>query len=237
MAFVLVTVAFLWFATVHRGWAGGDFIRGEMSLCQGEACPGSGNTFFNSFLGKTGTNQTMGFVFADRTHACVRFKNGQAGSTPLIGLVASGGVDNGVLFMDNLENWAAFHHDSSHSGTQTCDYDGNFCIYASDCSSTLNHVYVKTVCKSDNVCEWESNGGERYAGPYQGHLNKSGEFCGTADGGCYPDKYGESGTPSAYINGNWLAMGWVDTLMDPKINPYVGSRSHFKDGLPVGVAH
>jgi hypothetical protein len=233
----LIALALFWFASVHEARAEGDFIHEYMSLCQGESCPGSGNTYFNSlFRGRT-TNQTMGFVFADGTHACIWFKNGQAGSTPLVALAASGGVDNGILFVDNLENWVAFKHDRSHSGTQTCDHDGNFCIYASDCSSTLNHVYIKKVCGSGNVCEWQSNGGDLYTGPYQGHLNKSGEFCGTENGGCYPDKTGESGFPSSEISGNWLRMEWVDTLFDPKINPYAGGQSHFKDGLPVGVAH
>lgn len=230
----LIIVALFWFAPTHRARAGGDFVQG-FTLCQGEACPGSGNTYFNSLLGETGTNRTMKFVFADGTHACLWFKNGQAGSTPL---VPDGGVDNGILFVDNLENWAAFRHDSSHSDTQTCDHDGNFCIYASDCKSPLSHVYIKKVCNSDNVCEWQSNGGERYAGPYQGHLNTGGEFCGEDQSGCYPDKYGESGFPSSGIvdNDNWTPMSWIDTLLDPKINPYAGSRSHFKDGLPLGTA-
>ncbi len=210
------------------------------SICEGEACPGSGNAN-PTFLGQSEAanipepTNNMQFTFPDGTKACAVFTNGEAGSEQL---------GSGDLFVDNAENWIVLQHDSSATEMGNCDPSKNFCVYAPNCSSKLGHVTIQQATTKDGSVV-------NYTGNY--YLNDGicavDGVCGSSGGlgGCYPSSHGAP----TYVCSSVIEDGadtvsetaWEDTLAAPSINPYAAGVGEFNNAsrgvpnLPLGTAN
>jgi len=211
-----------------------------ISICEGEACQGSGNTNSGLLgeleaLGFPTPGNSMQFAFPDGTKACAVFTNGLAGAEKL---------GSGDLFVDNAENWIVLQHDSSATEMGNCDPSKNFCVYAPNCSSKLGHVTIQQATTKDgNVVN--------YTGNY--YLNDGicavDGVCGSSGGlgGCYPSSHGAP----TYVCSSVIEDGadtvtdtaWEDTLAAPSIKPYAAGVGEFNNAsrgvpnLPLGTAN
>jgi len=204
------------------------------AACQGEGCPGSGNTNpgllneLQEVLDLPAPGNTMQFAFADGTQACLWSRNGLSGIAEAITQNTAGGtrqkgVDAGVIAMDNLGNWAGFQHQSGHS-TRTCNPSSdNFCVYETDCATTLAGNYRPQARQypSENILD------------YGGSIVGAGGICGSGSTGCYPDMSGPTTAEGVTTYCKWadvvsgtdpiLPWTWEDTFGDATINPYMSS--------------
>lgn len=151
-------------------------------------------TFFNSGGGAS-------------VQACIWSANGLAG----VHKTNLGGSYNGMLFIDNQENWVGYRYNPTQTSSQ--DANGNFHVYAADCASKLVGAHV-----------WLLNGRK-----YQGSYLRGGGVCQEVPAqGCYPCSTGLAWSDTSHIVGG--------TYSHKTPNVVDALYGKFPDNNPLGVS-